>query len=547
MFKSVNESITKQVEEFIAKDISDMLDRWQSKDANLIIDKKAFFGILYEDSSRSFKFSVGDQLQIKELAAYVRKIVDHPEPNAGIQHFAPIIREIKKKSNPQQVEQYFGFSRKVNVSNELKPNIDHSILEPPATDLKKNLSQKLFDNVVKLLLKQEVGRSQIERLRCDQILVTMNNDRINGKFPCILCKKSNNSFVAHCSQKNGKYYWTLSNYIQHVKSHLRQRPRKKQHTNSFDIELDNLDQSCPDFFDDEPIDDIEHNINTEEDEFEVLDDENSIHEINEVDDFQNHSIELKIEALPEESAFSDYVSEIYKQISAQMTRMNEAVLIQNEDELDLNFVVADAIRVLKIAEISQDGNCLYGALNHQLHAEKIGSAEYRDSASKMRADVVDHIKLHFEAFEQVLKGVLFNRHNTKTNRNIKKACTEFVEKKLPCEGTWGGSETLTAIIEMKGVNILVINEQGICYFSQKRFDKCLPRTVVLAFRIDTGLEKKKMHNKTEVSNTDRNHYDSVVRIEQNDIFDIAKMLASNECKADAAIAAGPYEGQSIQV
>lgn len=511
-----------------------MVDRWQTKDANLKIDKKAFFGIFYEDNSRSFKFSVGDRLQINELAVYVRKIVDNPEPNAGIQHFAPPIEEVKKKSINQQVDQYFGFNRKAIVLHELESDskMDCNMMKSLATNLKQDLSQKLFDYVVKVLLKHGITQSKVDTLRGKQIVVTIDNDRISGKFPCVLCKKLNRSFVAQCSQKNGQYYWNLSNYVRHVTNHFKSKKANKENKNSLDTGFDN----SVDFFDelDTSIADVDmmvtEQLNTEdvEEYVKILDSGvNSNDEENKVEDIQNHSIELKVEVMPDDMSNANYVNEIYNQISVQMTKMNEAVLTQNEEELDMDFTVSDTKHLLKITAIPKDNSCLFGALSHQLYREKVASEQHNLLTNQMRADVVEHIEHNIESYEHVLKGRIYDENNGKPIKNIRKACKIFLEKSLSNEITWGGAETTTAIFDMKGVNILIINEQGTSRFVPNGFDKRLTQTVVLAFRVAGRSEKKRT---SEISNDDRDHYDSVVRMEQNDIFNLAKVLASTECK-----------------
>lgn len=196
--------------------------------------KKCIFGVFFEDDSRSFKFSIGDRLQIKELASYVQKIVDDPEPNANIQHFAPFTEKNNKKSIVQQgTHNFFGFNRKAITSNELDTQIEHKVMEPLATDLKQELRQKLFQNLVKMLEKREIVQKKIEKLCCDQIVVSIVNDeQISGKFPCVLCNGSSRKFVAQCTQKKGQYYWTLSNYARHVQK------RHEENENVFDNDPD---------------------------------------------------------------------------------------------------------------------------------------------------------------------------------------------------------------------------------------------------------------------------------------------------------------------
>lgn len=114
--------------------------------------------------------------------------------------------------------------------------------------------------------------------------------------------------------------------------------------------------------------------------------------------------------------------------------------------------------------------------------------------------------------------------------DLKTACTHFIERILPKPKEWGGSETLKAVTLMKAVNILIINEKGTCYFTNN-FNSQLKKTVILAFGT-TGacrlneIENENQMNSGGISNAERNHYNSVARMDQNDIFKISQMLAS---------------------
>lgn len=149
-FKSIDEDIVNQVEQFIANDIATMIERWQTKDPDLIIDKKAFFGVFHEESPRLFKLSIGHRLQIKELVDYVKRIVNSTEPTHGIQYFAPVVIEEKVKRGSQS-ERYFGFSRQTTSNGtsaalcDSKPTLQ---LKPMPHDFIREMSQKLFDNLM---------------------------------------------------------------------------------------------------------------------------------------------------------------------------------------------------------------------------------------------------------------------------------------------------------------------------------------------------------------------------------------------------------------
>lgn len=416
-FKSIDEDIVNQVEQFIANDVATMIERWQTKDPNLIIDKKAFFGVFHEDSPRLFKLSIGDRLQIKELVDYVNRIVNSTEPTHGIQYFAPVVIEEKVKRGGQS-ERYFGFSRQTTsngtsaASFESKPTL-HS--EPMPHDFKREMSQKLFDNLMNVMLKKGVKPNKAQKLRRDLISVQIaDNDRITGKFPCVLCGGSCKKLrTAQCTHKNGKDYWTLSNFALHIQRHGIKNKRNDAHNDTIDFD-DLVQGECSSSFGDE----IEQ----------ILTDD-QIEEFNQIemfvdseDDANNtiyNSIELNIEPLPEHKLIADSVSEMYKQISEQMSRMNDATLTHNEYEFDMNFTVANTERTLKISEIPALGSCLFGALSHQLYGEKITSDEYNASTKQIRVDVVNHISRNYASFLQALKGTVFERAGGKPIRKSK--------------------------------------------------------------------------------------------------------------------------------
>lgn len=74
---------------------------------------------------------------------------------------------------------------------------------------------------------------------------------------------------------------------------------------------------------------------------------------------------------------------------------------------------------------------------------------------------------------------------------------------------------------LNNVNILIINEKGDCYSFPTGFDRRLNRTVILAYRL-----KNSHGDGMNATYQDRNHYDSVVRIDQDVIFEMSKVLTT---------------------
>lgn len=50
---------------------------------------------------------------------------------------------------------------------------------------------------------------------------------------------------------------------------------------------------------------------------------------------------------------------------------------------------------IDVLEIDPDGNCLYGACVHQIHATKLGTTKHYEMVAALRKDVVDHILKKF--------------------------------------------------------------------------------------------------------------------------------------------------------
>lgn len=65
------------------------------------------------------------------------------------------------------------------------------------------------------------------------------------------------------------------------------------------------------------------------------------------------------------------------------------------------------------------------------------------------------------------------------------------------------------------MNILVFNEDGEFYFPLQ-FNPNFDRTMAIAYRLN--------------GNSIRNHYDSWVEMDENELYDCARYLAEVECK-----------------
>lgn len=228
----------------------------------------------------------------------------------------------------------------------------------------------------------------------------------------------------------------------------------------------------------------------------------------------NRTLELQIDMIHPMEA------EMYKQISCQTLKMSEVCWDNQENMSEMMFEVLEQRKSVEIATIDPDGNCIFGALVHQLFQLVLGSEEHKNAVSNMRNDVVEYIKSNLDKFKSEIVGCIYNQ--TKTDGKIKDFKAEakcFLDNHLSKDKKWGGRETLKAVSLKYNANIMVIDENGAISFFNG-FQPDFERTLLLAYRLN------QLYG---VSGTGgpRNHYDSIANIDAEIIIKIAETLAAN--------------------
>lgn len=164
---------------------------------------------------------------------------------------------------------------------------------------------------------------------------------------------------------------------------------------------------------------------------------------------------------------------------------------------------------------------MFNAIIHQLNGKDVQSEEQNMLVKKLRADVSSYILQHFSTFQKDLMSRVFDKFSNRSSiENMDEECRKIATS-LSTNGYWGGNETLYAVLLLFKINILIINEEGASYFVDK-FDESSDKTIVLAFKLMDGVEKKQKN----ISNIYRNHYESVVAINPELIFSLAQMISS---------------------
>lgn len=69
-FKEIDQTLINQVETFVQTELGELLEKWKS--SGIEINEADFFGNIYVHSPKSFKFTIGDRMQIQSMVNYVK-------------------------------------------------------------------------------------------------------------------------------------------------------------------------------------------------------------------------------------------------------------------------------------------------------------------------------------------------------------------------------------------------------------------------------------------------------------------------------------------
>lgn len=149
--------------------------------------------------------------------------------------------------------------------------------------------------------------------------------------------------------------------------------------------------------------------------------------------------------------------------------------------------------------IPGDGNCLYGALTHQLYGITPESDIFLPHCLQLRAIAVSEIRnniANYYAYISVNANDVVHEHIPESEK------VELYLQRLECSGFWGGEESLSAIANHFQICVTVYQEN-----TQIRF---LPRSEIECSTI--------CHIFYRGFDNVKNHYDSVVCIRPMDVL-----------------------------
>lgn len=328
----------------------------------------------------------------------------------------------------------------------------------------------------------------------------LESNQIEASIVCNFCSETSESrkIKVFCRLANdGKVSWVLSNVQTHINRMHSQKTNTKEET-IFDVTNDEI-------------------VITKSESILIPYEDNSCFQPNEISQYEIVYTESKnipdpnadkigfqpIEMSQFEIDLTEHMKHfediLYTNIYSQQRVIKHCMLQQQATDFLFGSSQYQSNVLVRIGEVLRNGNCLFLALAHQLHQPKLNGRKHKILANNLRKEVVDHILANIDTFMHDLKGRLLD--NSILDNDMNSRCIQFVKDELSQETVWGGIETMKAVAAIHKINILIINDNKTSNLANQ-FDAEYPRAVTLAYKI-IGY------------GTERNHYDSVVHIEED--------------------------------
>lgn len=218
------------------------------------------------------------------------------------------------------------------------------------------------------------------------------------------------------------------------------------------------------------------------------------------------------------------------QLKIHYIKLINNVFHSKDERSECEIQLSDGIfSKIEVCLINADGNCLFGATVHQRYFLKVNSDEYIRKVTELRMEVVDHIKKNFKQYERLLLGRVYARrgdHDTENKIEVtEENLIEYLDDCLSKDKNWAGLEAIQAISEIFNANVVIFNEWGDIYCGNS-FNSSYENFITLAFRVS-----KKHIERKSLANTERDHYDSVIKISDDLLNKCASTLIVNHAKS----------------
>lgn len=484
--ESIDEDDICAVEKFVREELEDFIKTnadFTKDDTNLLKKQRMIdhFGEFYAQCPKKFCFLPGDRKFIQKIQKHLHDVFNKKGRKKASRHFNKKISYVKKSANVIK-----------HTSTEVN-NID----KLTSSDCSDNgLKTKLYNLVSDKLIEFGVPASTVELFDESFISIVNENSKITGNVVCIVCHEQSENIEnvkpkqVYCRGKS----WVISNLMKHFKRAHPQLVRQKN------ININTMENAV----------DIEKKISIGKQFTEYV----TVEEVDPMTFEMNYSTKSLEDFIASET--SEMEKKFNDEISTQLIKMWTAVTQYGEShEQKVKCMCDSGVSVsFDVANILKDGDCLFGALAHQIYRNNLNSVEHQEATRKLRQDVVDYINTNYEEFQQYLQGHVYDLHEAGHSElyglheidDMDLKCKHLLNELLINPGFWASGESLRAIACLHDVNIIVFYENGPIYAVNKT-GELSKQTVVIAYR------------KT------RNHYDSVYSMSATDIYTTAKYIS----------------------
>lgn len=463
------------------------------------IDKMCIYG-LYGSKVDRFRFMPGERALLNKMVVHINSFkVD--ALNAGVE--ADLEESFRSD--------HFNMSPHSKISRKDVCRSPIGLLFGKKTKIVHQTSAESTDSLP-LISKENVLRKCNDRLKPldftlteDQIKIVNDGSRIFAYVSCPLCEGKEIVIQCDVPKNSKKFYWNASNYSKHLAKHKNEKDIKNVADIEKENKSDNIQKKRSSKCTIQPFQEQNYNLNRSKYETNT---ENSFIELM---SSNNSTVVYHTE--------DSLTNSIYQKLSDQNLKLTTAIMSNNETIEEMEFQL-NVRRTINVVRMNGDGACMFSALAHQIFFHKVNSKQHQEEAKKLRRDVVKHIENHFDQFEHIIITRLQDdeeKYSQLKGDTWEQKSRNFTKYKLSKFNCWGGTESLKAISEMYSVNILIFNEDDVCWFPFE-FDSEFERVVALAYRF------------SDKENGERNHYDSISEVGKRILYECASVLARNEIK-----------------
>lgn len=504
-------------------DFLNKINNLQSGKNPTLINLSDFFGNINITEPSSFAFSLGERVQIQQVALYSDEIVTKAKNG-------DVFFNEKKRISYAGTVVYDKLGR--FFSNNTLPAINEPESQTPlptsnTLDILNTLKHKLYEHIHNLFKSMDIEGNILQKFNENMVSVKIENGKTTGYVKCILCIerqiKSKITDFAVSSKSNGnRNYWITSNFLNHLKrTHKIQSKEKtddafppnempgavKKYTTKKKCDQVDISSSTPGIeVVNNKLDESSSNLAIESKNYEMMVESENIEAVG-VDNSEKDESTIEMMKQPERTLNleivavdlpdgTDLQTKIYMQISNQLMTLEYCFTYDARVKNKVGFYMSEDQRLeIETINIPKDGNCMFHAIIHQITGKDVQSKEFNMLVKQLRAEVSSFILQNFSTFEHELKNRVYDEFPSRSSEeNMDEEC-QIIAESLAKNGYWGGNETLYAVLLLYNVNILVINEEGVAYFIDK-FDETSNKTIVLAFKLMDDIDKEKKISRT---------------------------------------------------